>query len=80
MELLVDLNRRDGATIVAVLHDLNLAARYFPRILVVNGGGIAADGLPADALSGERIRDVFRVEPWLLNPPWATEPTAAGAR
>ena len=73
MELLVDLNRRDGATIVAVLHDLNLAARYFPRILVVNGGGLAADGPPAEALSGERIRDVFRVEPWLLSPPWASD-------
>jgi len=79
MELLVDLHRRDGATIVAVLHDLNLAARYFPRILVVNGGGLAADGPPAEALSGERIRDVFRVEPWLLTPPWAVDgaPTTA---
>jgi iron complex transport system ATP-binding protein len=80
MELLVDLNRRDGATIVAVLHDLNLAARYFPRILVVNGGGLAADGLPAEALSGERIRDVFRVEPWLLSPPWASDTGAVDAR
>jgi iron complex transport system ATP-binding protein len=77
MELLVDLHRRDGATIVAVLHDLNLAARYFPRILVVNGGGLAADGPPAEALSGEQIRDVFRVEPWLLTPPWATAEAAA---
>jgi len=76
MDLLVDLHRRDGATIVAVLHDLNLAARYFPRILVVNGGGLAADGPPAEALSGERIRDVFRVEPWLLSPPWAAEAAA----
>jgi iron complex transport system ATP-binding protein len=79
MDLLVDLNRRDGATIVAVLHDLNLAARYFPRILVVNGGGLAADGPPAEALSGERIRDVFRVEPWLLSPPWALDGSGADA-
>jgi iron complex transport system ATP-binding protein len=80
MELLVDLNRRDGATIVAVLHDLNLAARYFPRILVVDRGGLAADGPPAEALSSDRIRDVFRVEPWLLSPPWASDPGAVEAR
>ena len=80
MELLVDLNRRDGATIVAVLHDLSLAARYFPRILVVDRGGIAADGPPAEALSSERIRDVFRVEPWLLSPPWASDAGPVEAR
>jgi iron complex transport system ATP-binding protein len=80
MELLVDLNRRDGATIVAVLHDLNLAARYFPRILVVNGGGLAADGPPAEALSGQQIRDVFRVEPWLLSPPWTADAGAVDGR
>jgi cobalamin transport system ATP-binding protein len=80
MELLVDLNRQDGATIVAVLHDLNLAARYFPRILVVNGGGLAADGPPAEALSRQQIRDVFRVEPWLLSPPWAADAGAVDGR
>jgi iron complex transport system ATP-binding protein len=72
MELLLDLNRRDGTTIVAVLHDLALAARYFPRILVVDGGGLEVDGPPAEALSRERIHQIFRVEPWLLDPPWAT--------
>jgi iron complex transport system ATP-binding protein len=66
MELLLDLNRRDGTTIVAVLHDLNLAARYFERIVVVDRGGIVADAPPAEALSDDRIRDVFGVEPWVL--------------
>jgi iron complex transport system ATP-binding protein len=80
MELLVDLNLRDGTTIVAVLHDLTLAAHYFPRVLVVDGGGLAADGSPAEALSRERIRDVFRIEPWLLSAPWATEPGVADAQ
>jgi iron complex transport system ATP-binding protein len=80
MELLVDLNRRDGTTIVAVLHDLTLAAHYFPRVLVVDGGGLTADGSPAEALSRDRIRDVFRIEPWLLSAPWATEPGVADPR
>jgi iron complex transport system ATP-binding protein len=75
MELLLDLNARDGTTVLAVLHDLNLAARYFPRILVVADGGIAADGSPADVLTAGRIRDVFGVDPAILSSgPWSTVP------
>ncbi|HEU0236279.1 MAG TPA: ABC transporter ATP-binding protein [Candidatus Limnocylindrales bacterium] len=72
MELLVDLNARDGTTVLAVLHDLNLAARYFPRVLVVADGRIAADGPPADVLTAARIRDVFGVDPGILwGAPWS---------
>ena len=38
MELLVDLNERDGTTIIAVLHDLALAAHFFPRLVLLDGG------------------------------------------
>jgi iron complex transport system ATP-binding protein len=76
MELLLDLNARDGTTIVAVLHDLHLAVRYFPRIVLVAGGRIEADGPPADVLSGDRIRDVFQVDPSILPiGPWTPEST-----
>ena len=54
MELLVDLNQRDGTTVLAVLHDLALAAHFFPRIVVMDGGRIVADGPPAEALDGDR--------------------------
>ena len=69
MELLVDLNERDGTTVLAVLHDLALAAHFFPRIVVMDGGRIVADGPPADALDDDRIRDVFGVEPSLVRLP-----------
>lgn len=46
MELLVDLNVRDGTTVVAVLHDLGLAAAFFPRLVLLAGGRIVADGEP----------------------------------
>jgi len=72
MDLLGDLNRRDGRTIVTVLHDLHLAATRIPRIVVVADGRIVADGPPAEALGGDRIRDVFGVEPALLpEGPWS---------
>jgi iron complex transport system ATP-binding protein len=69
MELLSDLNERDGTTVIAVLHDVGLAARYFPRIVVLDGGRLAADGAPRDALTAERIRETFGVDPELVRLP-----------
>ena len=69
MELLVDLNERDGTTIIAVLHDLALAAHFFPRIVVMSGGRIVADGPAAETLDDRHIRDVFGVDPALVRLP-----------
>jgi iron complex transport system ATP-binding protein len=75
MELLVDLNERDGTALVAVLHDLGLAAHFFPRLVVIDHGRIVADGPPAEVLTDALIRDVFNVEPALVRLA-ATEPRA----
>ncbi len=69
MDLLADLNARDGTTIISVLHDVGLAAHFFPRIVVLDQGRIVADGPPAESLSGDRIRDVFGVDPGLVRLP-----------
>jgi iron complex transport system ATP-binding protein len=76
IDLLADLVARDGRTVVTVLHDLQLAARV-PRIVVVAGGRIAADGPAEVALRGEVIRDVFDVPPERLPPgPWSAAPAS----
>jgi ABC-type cobalamin/Fe3+-siderophores transport system ATPase subunit len=69
MELLADLNQRNGTTILAVLHDLGLAAHFFPRMVVLDGGRVVADGPPFEALSPDRIREVFGVDPALVRLP-----------
>jgi iron complex transport system ATP-binding protein len=69
MELLRDLNAREGTTILAVLHDLTLAAHFFPRLIVLDGGRLVADGPPAEALSPDVVRDVFGVDPGLVRLP-----------
>ena len=69
MELLVDLNQRDGTTVLAVLHDLALAAHFFPRIVVMDHGRLVADGPPATALDADRVRAVFGVDPALARLP-----------
>jgi iron complex transport system ATP-binding protein len=62
MELLVDLNERDGATVVAVVHDLRFAAHFFGRTVVMDRARIVADDIPARALDAERVREVFGVD------------------
>ncbi len=69
MQLLVELNERDRVTIVAVLHDLALAAHFFPRVVVLDGGRIVADGTPSETLDARRIKEVFGVDPALVRLP-----------
>ena len=52
-----------GLTVLAVLHDLPLAAHFFPRLAMLDEGRLVADGAPADVLSPDRIRDVYEVDP-----------------
>jgi iron complex transport system ATP-binding protein len=53
----------DGLTVLAVLHDLPLAAHFFPRLVLLDGGRVVADGASADVLTPGRIRDVYDVDP-----------------
>lgn len=66
--LLRDL-ARSGILVIAVTHDLNLAATYSDRVVVLDHGRLAADSDPCQALTTERIRSVFGVEAvWLRSP------------
>ncbi|HSS35787.1 MAG TPA: ABC transporter ATP-binding protein [Patescibacteria group bacterium] len=67
MDLLVDLNERDGTTVLAVLHDLGLAGHFFPRLVLLAGGEIVADGPPELVLADDRIRAVFGVDPGFVH-------------
>jgi iron complex transport system ATP-binding protein len=48
-----------GRTVVAVLHDLNQAARYADHLVVLRAGAVVAEGAPADVLTAALVRDVF---------------------
>ncbi|MDQ0426285.1 ABC transporter ATP-binding protein [Cellulomonas iranensis] len=59
LDLLTDLNRERGTTIVMVLHDLNLAARYADDLVALTDGRLYAQGDPADVVTEQMVRDVF---------------------
>ena len=60
LELIQRLNREFGVTVVASMHDLNLAARYFPR-LVLFQHGVVADASPTEVLEPRLLRRVYGV-------------------
>jgi iron complex transport system ATP-binding protein len=60
-ELLRRLNRERGLTIVAALHDLNLAALFFPRLIMLRDGRIYRDGSPREVLTENTIEEVYGV-------------------
>ena len=60
---LVESLADDGLTVLAVLHDLPLAAHFFPRLVLLDDGYIVADGAADEVLSPDRIREVYRVDP-----------------
>lgn len=59
LDLLVDLQKERGTTIVMVLHDLNLAARYADVLVAVKDGAIYASGAPSDVVTTQLVEDVF---------------------
>lgn len=59
---LMKLIRKLGLTVVAAIHDLNIAASYCDYLYVMKGGEIIAEGRPEDVLTKELLQDVYQVE------------------
>lgn len=61
LEAVVRIQRSRGVTVIAVFHDLNLAAAFAPRIAVLDQGRIVADGAPDEVLTTDLVGRVFEV-------------------
>ncbi len=74
LDLLTDLNRLRGTTIVMVLHDLNLAARYADHLVALEAGRIHAAGDPTDVLTEDCVQAVFGLESRVVSDPVSGKP------
>lgn len=71
---LVEGLRRDGRTVVAVLHDLNHAARYATHLIAMRDGRILAQGTPREVITAERIEEVFGLRARVIADPDTATP------
>jgi iron complex transport system ATP-binding protein len=53
---------KDGTGVVAVMHDLSMAVRCFPRLILLDDGTVVGDGPPTEVLNVETLKRVFRVQ------------------
>jgi len=74
LDLLADLNRSRGTTVVMVLHDLNLSARYADHLVAMRGGEIVAEGAPADVVTEETVQAVFGLGNRVITDPVSKTP------
>jgi iron complex transport system ATP-binding protein len=83
LELVDDLRRTEGVTVVSTLHDLTLAAQYADRVLLVADGVAVAEGAPAEVLTADRIARHYQATVTLLHTPTGSPvitPTRPGDR
>ncbi|MEK3884538.1 ABC transporter ATP-binding protein [Paenibacillus sp. PL2-23] len=74
LDLLTDLNRKHGTTIVMVLHDINLSARYADYIFALREGKLIAEGEPSKVITSDLIKDVFGMDCTVISDPVSGSP------
>ncbi len=79
LELLKEFNQQQGLTIVTVLHELNLAARYSSRIALLKQGQIWEVGTPEEVLTPNAIAQVFNVQSVIIHTPVGLQVCAISA-
>jgi len=74
LELFRRINAQDGRTLVAVLHDLNQAARYASHIIAMKDGRIVATGTPDEVMTPATVEDVFGLPCRVIEDPESLTP------
>ncbi|HYH25576.1 MAG TPA: ABC transporter ATP-binding protein [Blastococcus sp.] len=80
LELVAQLHAEHGRTVVIVMHDLNLAARYAQRLVAMKDGVLVASGPPAEVLTERLMADVFDLEARVVPDPVAGTPMVVPVR
>lgn len=79
LDLCAELHEEQGRTLVAVLHDLNHAARYATHLIAMKDGAIIAEGTPADIVTAELVERVFGISCQVIDDPETGTPLVVPA-
>ncbi|MBD0744402.1 ABC transporter ATP-binding protein [Streptomyces sp. CBMA152] len=79
LDLCAQLHEEQGRTLVAVLHDLNQAARYATHLIAMRGGEIVAEGPPSEIVTAELVERVFQVRCQVIDDPETGTPLVVPA-
>lgn len=74
LDLLYDLNRNAGRTVIMVLHDLNMACRYSHHLVALRDGEVVDQGRPAEVVTETLVRQVFGLHSRIIPDPIAGTP------
>lgn len=74
LDLLYELNRKKGTTIVMVLHDINLSSRYADYIFALKKGKLVAEGPPINVINEELIKEVYNLDCIIISDPLTDDP------
>lgn len=74
LDLLTDLNKKHGTTIVMVLHDINLSARYADYVFAMKQGQLLAEGVPREVITDALISDIFGMNCVVIDDPVSHTP------
>jgi iron complex transport system ATP-binding protein len=79
LDLCAELHETQGRTLVAVLHDLNHAARYATHLIALRGGEVIAEGAPNDIVTAELVEEVFGLRCQVIDDPETGTPLVVPA-
>ncbi|MEU5498107.1 ABC transporter ATP-binding protein [Streptomyces griseofuscus] len=79
LDLCAELHETQGRTLVAVLHDLNHAARYATHLVALRGGEVIAEGAPNDIVTAELVERVFGLKCQVIEDPETGTPLVVPA-
>ncbi|MEV5439072.1 ABC transporter ATP-binding protein [Streptomyces sp. NPDC052682] len=79
LDLCAELHEEQGRTLVAVLHDLNHAARYATHLIALKSGRVIAEGAPGDIVTAELVEEVFGLRCQVIDDPETGTPLVVPA-
>ncbi|MFF1260011.1 MULTISPECIES: ABC transporter ATP-binding protein [unclassified Streptomyces] len=79
LDLCAELHEEQGRTLVAVLHDLNHAARYATHLIALRGGEVIAEGAPADIVTADLVERLFGMKCQVIDDPETGTPLVVPA-